>query len=556
MDLADVKGFFGRRAVRVASWTLVTALAYYVVERVSMQFMLPGTWIAVIWPANGVAVGIGILVGPWVAVGAFLADVVFESTAFGSLSAGGAAALGNALQVFVLAWAVRRYLGGRHALQTPGGVVRYALYVGVLGTCISATVGVTAFLLQGVVTAEDYFSSWLVWWTSDVVALLLVTPVFLVWAHGRDQGEGGPVEKVLFGSAAAAVVLAVHVLPVEAFGFGFAMVSLPLVCWAAFRFGSRAVALTTLAVATAAVGHLLIDAQDGSAGHRELLYMQTFVALASVTGLVLAANVVQERARMAEAAKREFAAVNDARNRLLSTFAHELNNPLTPMLVQLDLMTSGETGPLDPEQVKALRLIERSTLRLSKLVSDLRDVGHLQAGHGLRLRLGDVDLSEVASDVVESYRSAASALGIGFELDVEGPVEVVGDADRLSQVLSNIVGNALKYTPSGGMVRVRVSGRGDGGVVEVGDDGPGMTAAQIEHLFTPFGQVQTRDRQKEGTGLGLYIARGIVVSHGGSIQCTSEGPGRGSVFVVKLPLRRVSQPLAGPHPAPTGLVPS
>lgn len=236
------------------------------------------------------------------------------------------------------------------------------------------------------------------------------------------------------------------------------------------------------------------------------------------------------------AAAKEFAAVDEARNRLLSTFAHELNNPLTPVMLELELLRDDTDHPLPPRHATAIAVIQRNTRRLAKLVADLRDVGQIQRHGGLRLRRADVDLAVVVQELAESYRLSAAAAGIDLRVD-SSSVPVNADPDRLSQVLANIVDNAMKYTPAGGTVEVRVSAEQTHAVVDVRDSGVGLTREQIARLFQPFGQVQPGSAQKSGTGLGLYIARGIVEAHGGELDCVSAGEGMGSAFSLRFPRR-------------------
>jgi signal transduction histidine kinase len=146
-------------------------------------------------------------------------------------------------------------------------------------------------------------------------------------------------------------------------------------------------------------------------------------------------------------------------------------------------------------------------------------------------------LAGLLAEAVESFAPAAAAAGLSLRLEAPEPLVVQGDASRLHQVLANLLSNAVKFTPKGGSVRI--AARPDGGFVrvEVTDSGTGFLPGQVELLFQPFSQLHDgSSASARGTGLGLYIVRGIVERHGGSIGASSAGPGRGATFWFTLPL--------------------
>jgi signal transduction histidine kinase len=168
-------------------------------------------------------------------------------------------------------------------------------------------------------------------------------------------------------------------------------------------------------------------------------------------------------------------------------------------------------------------------------------------GDGFALDGKPLDVAVLAAQAVESLRPDGEARGVGLELRSSGPLPLEGDPVRLTQVLYNLIGNALKFTPAGGHVQVVTGLDGTQAQVAVRDTGSGMLPDQLSRLFKPFSQVHeagalTRAMDK-GTGLGLYISKGIVEAHGGSITAASGGPGQGSTFTFRLPL-------AGPADGP------
>jgi len=148
-----------------------------------------------------------------------------------------------------------------------------------------------------------------------------------------------------------------------------------------------------------------------------------------------------------------------------------------------------------------------------------------------------MDLHAAASEVVRSFQVAAKAKGVALLLEGEAPVPIVGDDRRLIQVIANLVSNAIRFTPRGGEVRVRAGSLGAQAAVTVADNGRGIPADRFGELFRPFAQVHDGRGLDAGSGLGLYLSRGIAEAHGGTIEVHSEGVGRGATFRVVLPVQ-------------------
>lgn len=224
------------------------------------------------------------------------------------------------------------------------------------------------------------------------------------------------------------------------------------------------------------------------------------------------------------------------RTQFLNMAAHELATPLTPTQLQLDMLRREMLGPLTADQRESVAILDRSLQRMTVLVRDLLDAARLQ---NQRLRITPVrtDLGELARHVVVAFLETARRDGVSLVLEGDAPpVPLDADPTRIGQVLTNLVDNAVKFTPTGGSVCVRVRRDGGDGVIEIQDTGIGLSAEQIATLFHPFAQAHpTSPRGRTGTGLGLFISRGIVEGHGGSLSCASEGPGRGTTLTIRLP---------------------
>jgi PAS domain S-box-containing protein len=221
----------------------------------------------------------------------------------------------------------------------------------------------------------------------------------------------------------------------------------------------------------------------------------------------------------------------------LAMLAHELRNPLAPIRNAVGIMAMvGETSP----QVNWCRdVIERQTMHLTRLVDDLLDVSRITRGK-LRLQTGPMDLRDAVANAVEAARPLVNARRQHLH-EAPRPVRITvnGDITRLTQVLVNVLNNAAKYTQENGEVWLELSIDGDDAVVRVRDNGMGMPQETLEKVFDLFAQGErTIDRAEGGLGIGLTLARRIVELHGGSIAASSEGSGKGSEFVVRLPLMR------------------
>ncbi len=253
--------------------------------------------------------------------------------------------------------------------------------------------------------------------------------------------------------------------------------------------------------------------------------------------------------------------VNRFKTILLNTASHELNTPMTPLRLQLHLLESGRLGDLSDRQKHAVEVLQRNVERLSMLIQDVLDVARLESGK-LKMVQEPLRISGVVQEAMDTFDQAIAKAQLDVGVDVDGTAQVQGDRNRLVQVLVNLVSNAVKFSPEGGRLRVeaRVDPDADPGadphagpdagveagevVVRVTDDGPGLEPEQIANLFQPFSQVHDqRQTNVPGTGLGLYICKGIIEQHGGTIGVESEGTGKGATFWFRLPLHPLD---AGP----------
>jgi PAS domain S-box-containing protein len=239
--------------------------------------------------------------------------------------------------------------------------------------------------------------------------------------------------------------------------------------------------------------------------------------------------------------------LDEFKSRFIGMAAHEMGNPITPIQLQLHLLEGESHGRLTPDQKLSIRILRRNVARITRLVGDLLEAARLQSGN-LGLNLAKVPLDRLCQNVLESLEETARASGVHIELQAPKDATVYADGARTEQIVFNLLSNAIKFSPRGGRVRVRVDVHKDHASVSVIDEGLGMTAQQLQHLFRPFSRVhEAEERVAGGTGLGLYIARSLTELQGGRIWAESEGTGKGSVFTFTLP-RQASKP-SMPAPA-------
>jgi PAS domain S-box-containing protein len=231
----------------------------------------------------------------------------------------------------------------------------------------------------------------------------------------------------------------------------------------------------------------------------------------------------------------------------VSNVSHELRTPLTAIKGSADNMLDGITGPLNEKQTRYLTRMKSNADRLTRLINNILDLSRIEAGR-IDLKATSLSLATVAQEVMESIRPVASDKLISLEVaSPDSGASAWADRDKVVQVLTNLIGNAVKFTPPHGQVRVSIRRNGAGWTeVSVADTGPGVAADEAEKIFDKFYQVAQAGKHKSGgTGLGLAISKVLVEMHGGKIWVKSE-PGGGSIFSFTLP---AEQPLTPEAPA-------
>ncbi|TAK21317.1 MAG: GAF domain-containing protein [Chloroflexota bacterium] len=310
-------------------------------------------------------------------------------------------------------------------------------------------------------------------------------------------------------------------------------------------YGARSCVLVPIEVGGRREGVMVVHFNRGT-HHFTEAELRLATGLASQAAVAIANSRAVETVGEVEALRE----VSRVRSELVSVVSHELRSPISVILGYAELLTF-ENG-LEPGARQMATEILDETIRLNKMVDDLLNLGRIESGR-FALACSAVDLGAFAAEAADRFTMTAPNHRIAVVVD--SPVEVSADRDRLRQVVDNLVGNAIRYSPDAGTIELRV-GRGTGaadgnGYITVRDHGLGIAAADIARLFERFYRSGRAEmREINGTGLGLAVAQSIVAAHGGTIRAESDGPGLGSTFTVELPV--VAEPSTLFRPAIVG----
>lgn len=272
---------------------------------------------------------------------------------------------------------------------------------------------------------------------------------------------------------------------------------------------------------------------DQRAGESERSSRTTIVAMVAPT--LIAAALLALVFYLSNRRMIELREADRQKDQFLALLAHELRGPLAPLRHGLELIK--RSNGAEELLRRTCASMERQLEQLLRLINDLLDAGRIARGK-IELRRAPTELGALIREVLEGKRPQTEAAGLGLEAILPaGPLVVDGDPVRLTQVLRNLLENARKYTPPGGRIEISLAPERGQAVVRIKDTGLGIPPDKLDAIFEMFVQINRNlSHSQGGLGIGLGLARRLLVLHGGSIEAFSEGPGRGSEFVVRLPL--------------------
>lgn len=241
-------------------------------------------------------------------------------------------------------------------------------------------------------------------------------------------------------------------------------------------------------------------------------------------------------------ARNEAETANRGKDEFLAMASHELRTPLNSILGWAQILSLGNLD--DAGKKRAVEVIERSARAQNQIINDILDVSRIVTGN-LTLDTEPILLAAVIEAAVEAARPAIDAKGISATVALDATAAVLGNADRLQQVFGNILSNAIKFTPAGGRIDLKLERLNDAARVTISDTGIGISAEFMPYVFDRFRQGDSAlGTRQGGLGLGLAIVKSLIEMHGGTVEATSEGQGKGAGFTVSLPLR-ASSPAPG-----------
>ncbi len=247
------------------------------------------------------------------------------------------------------------------------------------------------------------------------------------------------------------------------------------------------------------------------------------------------AKAAEEQRRIADMQSAEvekLQELNRFKANLLNSASHELNTPLTPVRLQVELLRSTQRGPLNDRQIHSLDILDRNIKRLSTLIGDILDVARLD-GARLPLRCVPVAIDRLVKDELSSFQESAKLNGLELEAQIDGQAWVWGDPGRLAQVTNSLVTNAIKFTKEG-RILIHVTASDGWATLAVEDTGVGVPEGREGHLFEPFAHTHSSDVDLDGSGMGLYMSKAIIEAHGGDIGY--ERHDTGSRFWFRVPV--------------------
>ncbi|MBA3999977.1 ATP-binding protein [Brevundimonas sp.] len=519
---------------------LAVILAFLVVLAVSTS--RSAGLVAALWAAGGVAVTAWLRAGKGKAYDAAYAALIATGFAGGNLLAGNSPDLafmftiGNMIEVVLAVVLIRRFLPDLNIATVPGAA-KFLILAAVIPPLPAALFASgMLYLMNG----QDFLSTLQTWWFGHALGIAVFAPFGLAVTKRHFARLARPWHVaeavVLLGGLAAlvTVLFTQAVAPVQ-----FIIVPLLLVIAVRLRIvGVTAGILITAIISISATlhGHGPMTALTGAGLTGQVMLAQLFTAATGLPMLLVAA-MLEERdlfAARAAADKQKAEKASAGKSRLLANVAHEIKSPIGGIIGIGDLWSSGQLGPVTPTQGEMAGMLVKTARQIETLTHDLLDVARAESG-AVQMDLRPVDVAGVVEDVrrTVALQKDAEGLALTAERDDDDLV-ALADSIRLSQVIGNLVTNAVKYGASGGMVMLRTRRVGRNIRVEVIDKGPGLSPDKQAQLFEPFNRLGLERSTIEGHGIGLTLAKRLTELQGGEIGVIS-APGEGATFWIELP---------------------
>ncbi|HEX3249454.1 MAG TPA: MASE1 domain-containing protein [Pyrinomonadaceae bacterium] len=538
--------------------SLLVAIVYFAGAELGLSLATLHQNVTPVWPPTGIAIAALLVFGGRVWPGVFIGALAANLPTSISVASAFGIATGNTLEAVVAWFLLQRSKRWAKSFDSVGDVLIFIVYASVLAPLVSASIGSLSICLGDPNQWNRFARLWLTWWMGDGFGALIVSPFLLSWSSSRKIDRRDIPELIGLFVILLIVVLIVFGgwFPGPVKTYPLAYLCLPCLLWAAVKFDQRIVTSSIVLMAALAVWgakHNYGPFIQPSA-NVTLLLLTSFVGTAALMTLLVAAVTTERRKAEAEKwklaselerrrtdlLKRESHAREQAeeasrlKEEFLATVSHELRTPLNAVVGWSRLLRSGQ---LDNDGVShAVEVIERNAAAQRQIIEDLLDVSRIVAGK-LRISTQPVDLLLVIHGAIDAMRPAAEAREIKINTHVEAPDSIVrADAERLQQVFWNLLANAVKFTPHGGVIDIYLECHDSLAEIRIEDSGPGVPPEFLPHIFERFSQADGSSTRKHGgLGLGLAIVRHLVELHGGTVSATNRGAEGGAILTVRLP---------------------
>ncbi len=530
--------------------TLILAVLYYFTARLSLTLAFQQTNASPVWPPSGLGFAALLVFSyrlwPGIFLGAFFANtVVFMTNGVAdlltTLIVSANIGIGNTLEAVTGVFMVRHLVGENNPFDRIRDV--FLLIGTALMMClVSATIGPNILCLTGIVPWELLQTVMFTWWLGDTAGVLVLAPLLLsrYKRPSPAQRHWLSPEFIVFFASLLFILLLIFGGGAELSRGNYPVAHLlfPWVLWAAVRYGQAGAGATLISIAILSILGTVNGFGAFARGtlNESLLLLEAFIGVITITGMILI-TALNERHYAQEAVRRALA----IKDEFTSTVSHELRTPLAIAKEGLSLLMRERVGKLSEKQREIAAICTSHLDRLGVLINDILDFSKTEAKK-MELDKKIYDVSDIIKDCYRGYKLQAQKKEIDFVLFVpEHPILLSVDKLRFLQIISNLINNALKFTPRSGKVEIRVNDMPTLFEFSVKDSGPGIAQRDLGNLFQKFSQLKREyGPGAQGTGLGLSIAKSLVELHGGRIYVESD-PGKGAKFVFTIPKTEVPQ---------------
>jgi signal transduction histidine kinase/ActR/RegA family two-component response regulator len=534
---------------------LLLFILYFVVGRVGLSISAPPQHglAASVWIPGAVALAALLLVGYrlWPAV--FFGAFILYASAGAGIVVSLLLAVAQTIEPLFGAYVLTRmvgYIPSLSRLRDNLGLVCVALVVPV----IPASIATVTLLASHYTALGDALSIWVIWWSGSATSLLALGPALIKYLSRPIFPRTSGQYAELFAALVVVCGTALFIFWIPNNQFVYSLF-IPLT-WVALRMGPRGISTALALASVIAISGTLLD--RGPYGHGDMLALNIFLITMSSLFLIFTSIVEERKEGQNELARHvdeleqalsKISSEDEAKKNFLAILAHELRNPLAAMLSSVELL---RLQSADSEETPVLvRTIGDHVHAMRSMLDDVLDISRISRNK-LSLHKEVIAVEAIVNRSVKStealFRQRQHRLSVRVP---DGPLFVEADPIRTEQIMVNLLNNAAKYTNPGGTVALHVMQDKHFVVMSVKDNGIGISKAMQKRIFEPFFQVRRGKLATEGLGVGLPLVRNLVEMHGGTIEVKSEGEGKGSEFIVRLPLTRMRQKQVSIQPSPS-----